>query len=70
MLSEVEACIEETIGSILLKSIQSFLGLSCIFMYCVDDSLLLPLFDISLLMDPNGSPLQVINPVRGDYYGP
>ena len=37
-------------------------------MYCVDDSLLLPHFDISLLMDPIGLPLQVINPERWDYY--
>ena len=62
VLSRVEACIEETIGSILFKSIQSSLCLSCIFMYCVDDCILLPLFDTSLLMDHNDSPLQVINP--------
>ena len=36
-------------------------------MYCVDNCLLLPLVDILTLMDPNGSLLQVINPVRGDY---
>ena len=41
------------------------------FMYCVDNCLLMPLFDTSLLMDPNDSPRQVINPwYRGDYYGP
>ena len=40
-------------------------------MYCVDNCLLLPLFDILLLMDPNGLPLQVINPdIEAYYYGP
>ena len=45
-----------------LFKFKSFLRLSCTFMYCVDDCLLLPLFDITLLMGPNGLPLQVNNP--------
>ena len=53
-----------------LSLFRLFLRLSCIFMCCVHDCLLLPLFDVLLLTDPNGSPLQVSNPDRGDYYGP
>ena len=45
VFSEPEACIEETIGSILFKSIQSFFSLLILhFMYYVDDCLLLLLF--------------------------
>ena len=41
VISEPEACIEETIGSILFESIQSFSPFILQFMYCVDNCLLL-----------------------------
>ena len=45
----------------------------CCFDNCLlltHNCLLLPPVDVLILMDPNGSPLQVINPCQGDYRGP
>ena len=46
VLSEPEACIEKTIGSILFESLQSFSPFILHFVNCFDNYLLLPLFDI------------------------
>ena len=45
----------------MFESIQSFSLFILLFVYCFDNSLLLPLVDVLILMDPNGRPLQVIN---------
>ena len=52
----------------------SFFSFILHFVYCfynclllTHNCLLLPLVNVFVLMDPNGLPLQVINPVTGDY---
>ena len=49
VVSKLEAHIEETIGSILFESIQSFSPLILHFVYCFDNCLLLPLVDFFYL---------------------
>ena len=64
VISKLEAHTEETIRSILFESIQSFSPFILHFVHCFNNCLLLPLVDVLILMDPNGSSLQVINPIK------